>query len=177
MESTSAWVRFHPFESTRTRFRPEARQEEPAPKRGARFFLCSSPTRSRVRRDAIEVLRQPLCPGLVPLADALADEVLSQVIRIGSGKSIIPVMAESRSGRISRLVEKHATPLARRAARVPNDWLSGSGVAIWEGEMHDPSYVVGAGFTRAPVALALRPINLTPVAVEARIEDDAEGVR
>ena len=41
------------------------------------------------RLDAVESLRQPLRPGWLPLADALADQALSQVIRIDSGKSII----------------------------------------------------------------------------------------
>ena len=40
------------------------------------------------------------------LADALADQALSQVIRIEDGKSIIPGHRGSRSGRICRLVEK-----------------------------------------------------------------------
>jgi hypothetical protein len=48
------------------------------------------------RRDAIEGLRQPLCPGWPPLADALADQALSQVIRIGGGKSIIPRSRRNR---------------------------------------------------------------------------------
>lgn len=66
---------------------------------------------------------------------------------------------------------------ARRAAWAPGDWLSASGVAIGMGQMHDPSHVVGPGFTRAPVALTLRLINLVPIHIGARIEDDAEGVR
>lgn len=43
--------------------------------------------------------------------------------------------------------------------------------------MHDPSQIGGPCFTRAPVALALHQIDLVPIHVGARIEDDAQDVR